>query len=406
MTMKATSQYELHPDAELLNAFAERALGPREREQVLSHLAACGRCRQVLALAREAADAGDAAPVAAAARPAREANAWWKQWRVVWVPTAVVAAFAVTSASVYLHQVNRRETAISVAKLTPAQGTQPASAPSVAEQLKAAPPVPAAPATKTANSKPPARTPGVREHLRLEPPAPPPPALPPAAENMAPRFPGTGFLAGRSPAIYESSATLAKQQAEKKEQDGMKPAAGTAAPNDRLFAAKTPPPAEIHGASAPLPAAGQSVAVSSAAPQPETRSAAVASFGALQAGLATRPFPPHPSDIIRLPSGLHAVSAASASKLMLAIDPDGALYISHDQGATWTRVPQQWTGRAVLVRRQPAPPTAATPPPEAQQQSNPAAEDNQLFPPATNFEIVNDKSQIWQSTDGRIWTPK
>ncbi len=57
--MTATSQHGFHPDAESLSAFAEQALGERERAEVLAHLAVCGRCRQVVALAREAADAGD-----------------------------------------------------------------------------------------------------------------------------------------------------------------------------------------------------------------------------------------------------------------------------------------------------------------------------------------------------------
>ena len=56
--MTATSQHGLHPDAESLSAFSEQALGKRERAEVLAHLAVCGRCRQVVALAREAADAG------------------------------------------------------------------------------------------------------------------------------------------------------------------------------------------------------------------------------------------------------------------------------------------------------------------------------------------------------------
>jgi hypothetical protein len=42
---------EPHPDADLLTAFAERSLAGREREQVVEHLARCGDCRDVVALA-------------------------------------------------------------------------------------------------------------------------------------------------------------------------------------------------------------------------------------------------------------------------------------------------------------------------------------------------------------------
>jgi hypothetical protein len=40
-----------HPDADLLTAFAERSLTGRERAGVMEHLAQCGDCREVLALA-------------------------------------------------------------------------------------------------------------------------------------------------------------------------------------------------------------------------------------------------------------------------------------------------------------------------------------------------------------------
>lgn len=47
-----------HPDADMLTAFREGSLMPREREGVLGHLAACAECRQVLGLAAEAAEHG------------------------------------------------------------------------------------------------------------------------------------------------------------------------------------------------------------------------------------------------------------------------------------------------------------------------------------------------------------
>src|SRR5579872_629616 len=40
-----------HPDADVLTAFAERALAEREREKILAHLAGCHECREVVALA-------------------------------------------------------------------------------------------------------------------------------------------------------------------------------------------------------------------------------------------------------------------------------------------------------------------------------------------------------------------
>jgi Photosynthesis system II assembly factor YCF48 len=46
-----------HPDAELLAAFAENALFPNQREQVLAHVGRCAACRQVLFLALPDAEA-------------------------------------------------------------------------------------------------------------------------------------------------------------------------------------------------------------------------------------------------------------------------------------------------------------------------------------------------------------
>jgi hypothetical protein len=51
-----TGPERAHPDADLLTAFAEQALSATERDGVLDHLALCGDCREVVALALPAAD--------------------------------------------------------------------------------------------------------------------------------------------------------------------------------------------------------------------------------------------------------------------------------------------------------------------------------------------------------------
>src|SRR5467141_586230 len=48
---------EPHPDADLLTAFAEQSLAGHERDHVLQHLAHCGDCREVVALALPATEA-------------------------------------------------------------------------------------------------------------------------------------------------------------------------------------------------------------------------------------------------------------------------------------------------------------------------------------------------------------
>ena len=54
--LRAALPEQAHPDADLLAAFAEQALSATERDGVLEHLALCGDCREVVALALPAAD--------------------------------------------------------------------------------------------------------------------------------------------------------------------------------------------------------------------------------------------------------------------------------------------------------------------------------------------------------------
>jgi len=86
----------------------------------------------------------------------------------------------------------------------------------------------------------------------------------------------------------------------------------------------------------------------------------------------------------RLPSGLAAVSRASAQNLMLEIDQAGALFLSNDFGQHWEPVVQQWTGRAIEVRA------------KSVLSGNTA--------PANGFELKNDAGSTWASADGKTWT--
>jgi Putative zinc-finger len=65
-----TAPERAHPDADVLTAFAEQALSAAERDGVLEHLARCGDCRELIALALPPADLV-AAPIAAPAEAGR-----------------------------------------------------------------------------------------------------------------------------------------------------------------------------------------------------------------------------------------------------------------------------------------------------------------------------------------------
>jgi len=71
--LRAASPERAHPDADLLTAFAEQALSGVERDGVLQHLALCGDCREVVALALPAADMVSA-PIAAGTEAVRAAK--------------------------------------------------------------------------------------------------------------------------------------------------------------------------------------------------------------------------------------------------------------------------------------------------------------------------------------------
>lgn len=103
--LQATAKPGVHPDPDLLTAFAEKSLGEQERSRVLQHLAQCGDCRSVVALASpEVERASVAAPL----------KSPWLSWPVLrW--GALAACVVVVGAAVTLHYEGRQNTTPSVA---------------------------------------------------------------------------------------------------------------------------------------------------------------------------------------------------------------------------------------------------------------------------------------------------
>jgi hypothetical protein len=167
------------------------------------------------------------------------------------------------------------------------------------------------------------------------------------------------------------------------QQEQRQKAAAGAAPS-HLYAARTPAPTSVHGTnggsrenrSAPMMVSSQPPDVSASTPH----SAAPTPSGTLIN-------PDSATKTIYLPSGLRVESMAAAGPRMLTIDTAGALFLSEDSGDTWEHVTPQWTGRAVKVRRQ-------------------MAGSGMEAVPTKFFELLNDQSQIWLSTDGKTWIAK
>jgi Carboxypeptidase regulatory-like domain/Photosynthesis system II assembly factor YCF48/Putative zinc-finger len=91
--LQATARAEAHPDPDLLAAFMEDALDARERSGVLSHLAHCAGCREVLSLAQAEIENPVIARIAASAEvPPR--SAWFRTPVLRWGLLAACVALA------------------------------------------------------------------------------------------------------------------------------------------------------------------------------------------------------------------------------------------------------------------------------------------------------------------------
>jgi photosynthesis system II assembly factor YCF48-like protein/putative zinc finger protein len=94
--LKAARSTEHHPDADVLTAFAERSLPEREHANVLAHLARCGDCRDVLALALPASDELQTVIV-----PVRGG---WRTWSALRWGFAAAAGVAIVSLGILQYQ--------------------------------------------------------------------------------------------------------------------------------------------------------------------------------------------------------------------------------------------------------------------------------------------------------------
>jgi Putative zinc-finger len=423
--MSTTPQHEFHPDAELLSAFAEHALAESERSRVLAHLAVCGRCRQVLSLAQQSAEVevedlvAVAAPAAVAAPSLAQRNspaAWWRRWRLVWVPAAVTAALAVTTLSIYLRQQGRNNSAITVAEKTPAPKIASAPPPSPTESAKSVASAPSSRDRVLAHSAPSAP----KFAAPAIPATAPPPPLPPPSESetvavtqdsVAPETVSSQQVVRIEPrplvkekSLQSTTAPPNASFAKKQNQAELKEfAAGNseAEATDRLFTAGALPAQTPQVQKTPA-ASGANTSAAAYRQQPEMRAGSVAAFGSMHgvssASIAARP--------VHLPSGLPVASLVSANHLLLAVDKAGTLFLTSNAGTTWQRIVSQWTGRAILLRTRPlpAPPAVAAPSAGTPVDSNGSLQSSSA--PVTIFEIVNDQNQVWQSADGITWTAK
>ncbi len=107
------SKAEPHPDADLLTAFAEHSLAARERDHVLEHLARCGDCREVVALALPATEA------AALAGSRSTARIGWLSLPVLRWGVVTAGVLAITSVGIMQYRQRHEEKTLVASSLTP-----------------------------------------------------------------------------------------------------------------------------------------------------------------------------------------------------------------------------------------------------------------------------------------------
>src|SRR5258708_6575832 len=93
---------ESHPDADLLTAFAEHSLAGRERARVVEHLARCGDCREIVAVALPATEA------VAAGRSGSAVRTGWFSWPVLRWGVVAVGMVAVLSVGILQFRLRQR----------------------------------------------------------------------------------------------------------------------------------------------------------------------------------------------------------------------------------------------------------------------------------------------------------
>ena len=109
--LQATAKPGVHPDPDVLTAFAEKSLPRREHEDVLQHLGLCADCRHIVSLAM---------PVPEPAGAATHAKFFWLSWPVLrWSGVAACVVVVSTVMTMTFYHQARRSTQPNVAESIP-----------------------------------------------------------------------------------------------------------------------------------------------------------------------------------------------------------------------------------------------------------------------------------------------
>ena len=409
--MNPSIQSGTHPDTEILTAFAEHLLGNAEREEILAHMATCGRCREVVFLAQRAMDAEERAQVSAERTGAKKASrGWFRGWRWAWIPVAALAGFVGVAVVQHMrHAAPEQQMARNAQQAEAIQGASAAKAAN-------GPVIPQAPrrdeATLMSADRQGAATlkaKGSKEEefgkaldekkavsaLQKD-------ESKQAVDAMSASVGVAGGAIHGALTARAKSSPIGGPMAQNQMQQQNNAAQQNALEQAQGGANETSNKASAQAARAALGRPGamtESVEVQplqpAAAPSPAAPAPEVAAQQT-EAIPVTGQSPTVEADKVakskgakvKLPSGLEALSVAASTEREIAIDTAGALYLSEDKGTHWQAVETQWSGRAVLVRTR----------------STGADSAGLLKAQAAQFELVNDRLQTWLSVDGKRWT--
>ena len=407
--MNRRPQLGLHPDADQLAAFVERALTEAEHRQTLAHIAACSRCRQIVYLSQETSAELDSAASAIPSLPAAlfatkgSHLPWFRDWRFAWIggPALAVALLLVVSQSRW--QRLRSTGPTTTASLSSA----------IEQQVPVSTPAPPAPEPQSNNRSikrkseqyasaklTAAASTGAHDVFPL-----PAPAMPEhLAQGPAGSENNPGMVSGMDSGIAASAGRGSQQQNAAPSMS----AASAAGQSQQRETAPTGQNANIAIGGQLLRQNSMNKVMSARAASPPNETVGVAGAAGVAASVPNSLGGARWSTAtIKLPNGQLAVSTAAAPPRMLAIDAAGNLFLSVDAGAHWQSVPSQWTGHAVTLRyrgksdRTVAAFGGAAGGGVARRSASgaaPAAE-----PSASTFELVTDEGKVWSSGDGNVW---
>ena len=390
--MRTIAQSGAHPDAESLNSFVEQALPAVEREQVLMHLSACERCREVVFLAQAAAGAEGAAlaPVATS-----EPGSWWRglfaNWRWTWIPATALAG--VVGIAV-LHHFKSVAPVTEIARDT-RQEAAPTEASGKPEAMASKPSANEAPETKQAigtksavGASPPSKDLGRLAKKESE------TANLPEAEKGQPdeamasvAVVPPGVMGGNADhGTGQKPSAIGGPYANTQQQNAVQQEIA----RDQLHSTRYN--AKVSGVTEGA-AQGGLAGRADAQNQPAPAAAPAPARELTMQAAAKSSFPVAADEVAVdgkrkgtiLPNGTTALSTATAAGRMVAIDPSGLVFLSEAPGAKWTAISTQWSGRAVLVR------------------VRGAATAGETSSEAMKFELVNDQNKVWWSADGKVW---